>query len=78
MMTKVPKFSKGIQVRVMRGSRTFYRGGGGGGGPGPTARKQSGQRFFLIIFLYLLFFRPQLTIQFTEGDQWFYNRKLYV
>ena len=32
------------------------------GGPGPAARKQPGQRF-------LLFFSPQLILQFTEGVQ---------
>ena len=43
----------------MRGSRTFFQAGGGGGGGGGggrgrglTARKQSGQCFFLVINLF--------------------------
>ena len=59
----------------------FFRGGGGGGGgPGPTARKQSGQCFFVF------FSSPQLiclqrgsnmATYFTvyRGFQWFYYSK---
>ena len=36
---------------------------------GPTARKQSRQRFY---------FSSQLTLQFTEGVQWFYNRENFT
>ena len=48
----------------MRGSRNFFRGGG----PCPTAR--NGQR--------ILFFCPQLILQFIEGVQWFYYRESYT
>ena len=54
----------------MRGSRNFCQGGGGGS---LRARKQPGQRVFL-----LLSFSPQLILQFTEGVQWFYYRENYT
>ena len=51
----ISKVSKGV---IMRGSRNFCQGGGGGGGggAGPMARKQPGQRFFVLFFSVLNLF----------------------
>ena len=53
----------------MHGFRNKFQGeGGGGGGPGLAARKQSGQRFFVLNLLYSL----------QRGVQWFYYRENYT
>ena len=38
----------------MRRIRNFIQAGGGGGGPGPTAGKQSGQRHFFLLCLFIV------------------------
>ena len=44
--------SNRVHARIQEFLSGGERGGGGGGGRGPTARKQSGQWFFLVINLF--------------------------
>ena len=53
----------------MCGSRNFWQGGGGGG---VQARRPENSLDNVV------FFGPQLNLQFTEGVQWFYYRETYT
>ena len=61
-------------IYIMRGSRNFFSGGGGGGG----ASRPDSQKTVWTMFLVVVFFSPQLILQFTEGVQWFYYRENYT